>query len=309
MGTDGHLVELTFVDEMGKSLPPLRRSQSRSAQGKLREVPPDLSVLGVDPIAVRIGTIMPGLLPLIKVGSESELGRAVSQLTGLSALIDLAEHVRRAKNRVKEFTKAKTDERERVDKAYNMAKNDLENLLQAHPAIAPATTVPPPSKDKAIEGTLATIIMHYEDAKAAAFDSARNILGTRFDPADPKLISDLEKNIGRALERASLPAALPSAARLNGLRALNPDQLGAADAKIVEIRCGAEVLARLAQNPSTAARTRLYARVVTWIEEHPDPQRREDVCVVCGGPLNDMRDPVTKSWSPAIFTRLKPTRR
>jgi len=42
---------------------------------------------------------MPGLLPLIKVGSESELGRAVSQLTGLSALVDLAEHVRRAKTR------------------------------------------------------------------------------------------------------------------------------------------------------------------------------------------------------------------
>ena len=76
-------VELTFVDETGAELPVIRRSQSRSPQGKLKETPPDLSVLGVDPIAMRIGTIMPGLLPLIKVGSESELGRAVSQLTAL----------------------------------------------------------------------------------------------------------------------------------------------------------------------------------------------------------------------------------
>jgi len=87
-------VELTFVDDTGAELPVIRRSQSRSPQGKLKETSPDLSILGVDPIAVRIGTIMPGLLPLIKVGSESELGRAVSQLTGLSALVDLAEHAR-----------------------------------------------------------------------------------------------------------------------------------------------------------------------------------------------------------------------
>ena len=102
-------VELTFIDEAGTELPVIRRSQSRSPQGKLKETLPDLSVLGVDPIAVRIGTVMPGLLPLIKVGSESELGRAVSQLTGLSALVDLAEHVRRAKTKIdKEFVKSKT---------------------------------------------------------------------------------------------------------------------------------------------------------------------------------------------------------
>ena len=93
-------VELTFVDEAGVELPVLRRSQTRSPQGKLKETPPDLTILGVDPIAVRIGTIMPGLLPLIKIGSESELGRAVSELTGLSSLVDLADHVRRAKAKI-----------------------------------------------------------------------------------------------------------------------------------------------------------------------------------------------------------------
>ena len=120
-------VELTFIDEAGAELPVIRRSQSRSPQGKLKETAPDLSALGVDPIAVRIGTIMPGLLPLIKVGSESELGRAVSQLTGLSALVDLAAHARRAKNKIdKEFVKAKIGERDRADRDYGTAKDDLE---------------------------------------------------------------------------------------------------------------------------------------------------------------------------------------
>jgi hypothetical protein len=107
-------MEVTFVDEGGTELPVIRRSQSRSPQGKLKETAPDLSNLGLDPIAVRMGTIMPGLLPLIRVGSESELGRAVSQLTGLFGLIDLAEHARRAKAEIdKEFAEVVLHRRSR----------------------------------------------------------------------------------------------------------------------------------------------------------------------------------------------------
>jgi AAA domain len=287
-------VELTFIDETGAELPMIRRSQSRSPQGKLKETPPDLSVLGIDPIAVRIGTIMPGLLPLIKVGSESELGRAVSQLTGLSALVDLADHARRAKANIdKEYVKAKTSERDRADRDYSTAKDDLEKILLAHPSLKPAQAVPQPSDDKGLEQTLDEITEHFEGAKAAAFESARDILGGRFDPANPALLSDLEKNTGRALERVSQPQDLASAARLSALRQLKPEQLGGAEIRIQDILAEAKALEALAQNPSTAARTRLYARVATWIAEHPDPQRRDDTCVVCGGNLEDALDPAT----------------
>lgn len=287
-------VELTFVDETGAELPMIRRSQGRSPQGKLKETPPDLSVLGVDPIAVRVGTIMPGLLPLIKVGSESELGRAVLQLTGLYALVDLAEHVRRAKAKIdKEFVNAKTGERDRADRDYGTTKDDLEKILLAHPSLKPAQSIPQSSDDKGIEQTLDEITKHFEGAKAAAFESARDILGERFDPANPALLSDLEKNIGRALERVSQPQDLASAARLGALRQLKPEQLDAAEAKIQDILAEAKALDVLAQNSSTAARTRLYARVATWIADHPDSQRKDDTCVVCGGNLEHALDPVT----------------
>jgi hypothetical protein len=287
-------VELTFTDETGATLPVIRRSQSRSPKGKLNEAAPDLAVLGVDPIAVRIGTIMPGLLPLIKVGSESELGRAVSQLTGLSALIDLAEHVRRAKTKIdKEFVKAKTSERDRVDRDYSTAKSDLEKIVQDHPALAPAHAVPPPSDDKGIEQALDEINRHFESAKAAAFGSARDILSEHFDPAKPALLADLEKNIGRALERVSEPQHLASAARLHGLRLLKPDQLDAPEAKIRSILAEANALEALAQDPLAAARARLYARIATWIADHPDPLRNEDMCDVCGGALDHALDPVS----------------
>jgi hypothetical protein len=287
-------VELTFVEETGAELPIVRRSQSRSPQGKLKETPPDLTVLGIDPIAVRIGTIMPGLLPLIKVGSESELGRAVSQLTGLSALVDLAEHVRRAKNKIdKEFVKAKTADRDRADRDYSTVKGDLEKILLANPSLTPTQAVPLPSDDKGIEQALDNITRHFDGAKAAAFESARNILGERFDPANPALLADLEKNIGRALERVSQPQSLTSAARLGALRQLASEQLSAAEAKIQAVLAEAKALNSLAQNPSEAARTRLYARVATWIADHPDPQRNGNACVICGGTLDHAIDPVT----------------
>jgi hypothetical protein len=287
-------VELTFIDETGVELPVIRRSLSRSPQGKLRETPPDLSTLGIDPVAVRIGTIMPGLLPLIKVGSESELGRAVSQLTGLSALLDLAEHVRRAKNKVdKDFVKAKTAERDRADRDYGVAKADLEKILLEHPGLKPAHSIPGPSDDKGIEQILTEIAKHLEDSKTAAFESARVILGERFDPTKPALLSDLEKNIGRALERVGQPQDLVSASRLNALRRIKSGQLDEAKARIREILTEAKVLDALAENPSAAARTRLYARVAAWIADHPDPQRKDDTCVVCGGKLESALDPVT----------------
>lgn len=287
-------VELTFIDETGTELPVIRRSQSRSPHGKLKETPPDLTVFGIDPIAVRIGTVMPGLLPLIKVGSESELGRGVSQLTGLSALIDLAGHVRRAKTKIdKEFVKAKTADLERADRDYGTAKEDLERIVRANESLTPPQAIPPPSDSKDIEQTLNVITTHFERTKAAAFESAREILGNSFDPGNPALLSDLEKNVARALERVSHPQSLTSAARLGSLRRVTSEELVAADASIQTVLAEARALDALAQNPSEAARARLYARVATWIADHPDPQRSDDACVVCGGSLDHAADPVS----------------
>lgn len=237
---------------------------------------------------------MPGLLPLIKVGSESELGRAVSQLTGLSALTDLAEHVRRARVKIdKEFTKAKTEARDRADRDYKTAKDDLEKILLAHPSLKPMQAIPMPSDSQGVEGVLDEITKHFETAKAVAFESARAILGERFDPTNLALLADLEKSIGGALERVSQPKILKSVARLSGLRQLTPETLSTANTKIHSIIAEASALNVLAQDPSTAARTRLYARISTWIADHPDPHRKDDVCLVCSGSLDHAIDPIT----------------
>jgi hypothetical protein len=286
-------VELTFVDENGTALPPIRRSQRRTAQGRLEETAPDLTVLGIDPIAVRIGTVMPGLLPLIKVGHESELGRAVAQLTGLSALIDLAGHAQRVINKIKEFTKSKTEERKQIDRRYETLKDDLEKELEPHPDLAPPKAIPAPSDAGIIETILAEIIQHFETKKGNAFDSVRSILGDTFDAGDAKQRNDLEKSIGPALSDTEQPHRLSSMIRLKGFRELTDDELRAAKSKIPEILAQAAKLDSLARDPSSAGRARLYAHIATWLEDHPDPARDDDLCVLCGGSQADVTDPVS----------------
>jgi hypothetical protein len=287
-------VELTFIDQTGAVLPTIRRSQSRSTTGKLTEAAPDLSVLGVDPVGLRIGTVMPGLLGLIEVGAESELGRAVSQLTGLSALADLADHAKRVKSKIeKDFTKDKTRELDNADRSYATARDDLNRDIEAHPGIKPPISVPACSADDTIEAALDTIAAHFENLKSSAFESAKDILGEAFDPADAKLRADLERNIGRALEYIGKPLNLPSAKRLFDLRSVSAEKLKEASELIAAIVAEGKELEALAKNPSAAARARLYARVATWITDHPDPGRDLDACVVCGGALRDAIDPVT----------------
>jgi len=287
-------VELTFVDESGATLPPIRRSQSRSSHGRLIETEPDLSRLGLDPIGARIGTVMPGWLPRIRVGVESELGQAVSQLTGLSALGDLAGHVRRAKQKIdKELIRNKELEKNRCDEAYNVARTDLNKELASQPAIAPAKVVPVPSDDSSIETALADITRHFEAAKAGAFEAARGILGAGFDPADASSRAKLEKNISPALHELGQLMRLPSLSRLHALRVLTADELQGTRTKIGGLIREARVLESLARAPTEAARIRLYARVANWLAEHPDPRRRDEDCVVCGGSVRDVKDPVT----------------
>src|SRR6202012_4152545 len=131
-----------------------------------------------------------------KVGSESELGRAVLQLTGLFSLVDLADHVRRAKVRIKEFIQNKTDERGRADQSYSVAIRNLNDILHGLPGLTLEQAIPHPSYDKTIESILDEVSRNLEGARTRAFESARDILGEHFDPSDPVLLSDIEKNIG-----------------------------------------------------------------------------------------------------------------
>ena len=175
-------VELTFVDEDGGALPPVRRSQTRATRGTIVERPPDLSVLGIDPIGVHTGTTMPALIPYIQIGSVSELGQAIAQLTGLSDLVELSKHAKKVQQRLsKEFKNASTEDINTHDQSFLDAQRDLEQVNREKPVIAPAGKLPIPSGEAALEAELDEIKAHYTACKSAALANASVVLGEEFD--------------------------------------------------------------------------------------------------------------------------------
>ena len=286
-------VELTFEDEKGNSLK-VKRSQKRTSRGKLEEKAPDLSFLGLDPIAFRIGTTMPGLLQHIRVGTASELGKAVSQLTGLSALVDLANHARRVRQRIdKELTDGRQQQIQACDEAYSTAKNDLEDVYKAQETIRSEHAIPAPSKEEAIEETLRQIQDDVENKKALAFSSAQAILGETFDPKDMQTRTHLEDQIRPALSEASQVHLLPSMSTLKSLGNVSESDIESAKVLIRRIAEEAQDLLKLSEEPELEARIKLYARIAAWIKEFPQPEGSEDNCAVCSRSLLGVLDPVT----------------
>jgi hypothetical protein len=232
---------------------------------------------------------MPGLIPFIQVGSVSELGQAVTQLTGLVELVDLARHATKVRQRLQgDLTKARADEVAKRDVAFREAKEDLRAEITRHPAIAPLAPLPEPSDNTSIEAELEAIEDHFTKCKAQALQAAQAVLGQTFDPTDSAARDDLEMNIGPAMVQLQQLNQLASAARLAGLGALAEKQLEAAEDMIGAVHAQSAVLAELAATPAIARRKQLYSRVSSWMKQHGHVDIAS--CAVCGGSLEGAID-------------------
>ncbi|MES3043993.1 ATP-binding protein [Sphingomonas faeni] len=283
-------VELTFADADGAMLPPLRRSQSRSLRGKLNEAVPDLNAIGIDPIAWRIATTMPALLPFLSVGSASQLGQAVARLTGLADLVDLARHAEKMSTRI---TKTATPEieRQRVDIAerYHQAADDLAGIIVETPAIAFEGETPAVNDEKAAQ-RITELSAHFTALKATALSEAQDVLGDGFDPENKQARDDLEASIAPAIERLRTAGELPSIARLSALK-VDAAEVADVVALLTQVEAEAVTLAQLATNPHHARRAQLYAKVSAWMHDHAHVD--DGTCPVCVGQLHGACDPVT----------------
>ena len=287
-------VELTFVDGEGTVFPPLRRTQSRTQRGKLEETVENLETLGVDPAGLRVGTVMPGMLPFIQVGTASELGKAVAELTGLSEIVLLSAHAGRAKGRIEgESTKARKREVEAADSAYGRVRDSLRQVGEGTPVSGLALAVPPPSADPSIEAVIAALAGKLEALKARALEGAREVLGASFDADDRASRDDLVMNVRPALAEVRQIGRLPSAVRLAALGKLSPEEVAGARAGIAAVVRESASLARLEADLTVASRVRLYARVAAWHAEHPHDRELDGTCMICGSDLDGILDPST----------------
>ncbi|MCP3054999.1 ATP-binding protein [Aurantimonas marianensis] len=283
-------VEVIFADDDGTPLPPLRRSQTRSARGKLNETPPDLDAVGIDPIAWRIATTMPAMLPFLVVGSASQLGEAVARLTGLSDLVDLATHAGKMAIRIrKTATPELESQRDEIAAQYQQAVDDLAAVIAETPAIAFEGDAPAVTDAQAID-RIGAIGTHFVGRKAAALKSAQEVLGDGFDPENKQARDDLEASILPATERLKTVWDLPSIARLSSISA-DTDDVAAVVALLARVEAEAITLAQLASDPDRARRFQLYAKVSTWMHDHAHVD--DGTCPVCIGQLHGACDPVS----------------
>ena len=283
-------VELTFADEDGNVLAPIRRTQSRKPNGKLQELAPDPAQLGVDPVAFRLGTTMPGILPYLQIGTSSELGLAIAKLTGLADLVELSRHASRAAVRISgQITTDRKTELDRIDIQFIECSNDLLQRCEEFSAMKPATPLPNASDDGAVEA-VAALTAHFEALKAAGLADARDVLGESFNPENPEQRKDLEDCIGPAVEQLKKVRLLPSIERIGSLK-LEPADIAEVRRRLDKLHGEAAILAELAENPTLERRTQLYARVATWMVEHEQPH--SDNCAVCRHSLKGVVDPDT----------------
>jgi hypothetical protein len=286
-------VELTFVDQDGKVLLPIRRTQLRKSNGKLSETEPNFSVLGVDPIAMRIGTTMPALLPFLRVGETSDLGLAVAKLTGLADLSNLSKHATVARTKLLgELKKTREREIEEADARFLEARGDLQKQIDQYPHMVPSAPLPTPSASKELESGLADLEQHFSNLKAEALKAAQTILGSGFDPTDKAARDDLEQNIGPAQGQLKALSQLTSARRLKTLLEISDEDWQAIDALTRQLRSEAAVLAELAAVPALGRRKQLYARVASWMADFEGHDF--SACAICSRSLTGVLDPVTQ---------------
>lgn len=285
-------VELTFVDQDGNVLPPIRRTQLRT-RGKVSETQSGFDALGVDPGALRIGTIMPALLQFLRVGAASDLGLAAAKLTGLADIANLSKHAARARDKLKgEFKKERERDIEDADARFLEARGDLQKQIDAYPDMAPSKPLPAPSAAPDLERELAELEGHFNTLKADALSAAQTILGAAFDPADKNARDNLEASIGPAQGQLKSMGQLPSVGRSRTLAEVNDAGWQGIDGLVAQMRLEAADLAELAANPELGRRKQLYARVAGWLAD--SKVHDASSCMICTRSLDGVLDPVTQ---------------
>lgn len=286
-------VELSFVDEAGQPLPPVRRELCRTSRGKVEESLRGLDTLGVDPVGLRSGTVMAALLPYIQIGSASELGQAVAELTGLAPLALLAKHANKTIDRLSgEFTRSRQEELRKADAKYNEARADLLTRVKETPSMGFDHPLPLPSGAQA-EEELETVRQHFEQLGAGGLKQAQEVLGEGFNPQVEQHRRDLSDSIVPALGEVEHIRQLPSARRLAELGAVKAESRDAARNLMAQVLEQGSTLVRLARDPSRAARLRLYAAISAWMHLHPEAAPPASHCPVCATSLEGLIDPIT----------------
>ncbi|MDP8256531.1 MAG: AAA family ATPase [Candidatus Alcyoniella australis] len=285
-------VELTFGRQNGKKIV-VRRAYKQNSAGRVQVVTSGIEDLGIDQMSLNIGTAMPGLIPYIHLGKSCDLGESVAELTGLSPLLDLTDHARRA--RVRFTGKLSNEADSRIadkDRAFSDQRSRLEKRTQDNPAISPGLEIPMPGDEETTMARLVALKSRFQELEMVAYHAAQDILTDSFDPANAESRRRLADEVGPAIGSLDVQH-LASMRRLLDLSTLTEDDLSSAKSILDELVRDANRLVELSVRVEEAERLRLYAKLAAWMEDIPEERRRTDKCPVCGTALMDKIDSIT----------------
>lgn len=285
-------VSLTFVEEQSKrQIAVKRRLQWKSNKGfAVEEILEGFDSLGLDPVALEVGTKIPDLIPYIQLGSASDLGNAIAELTGLRAISYLVKHASTSKQKLsKDLPRKINVEIEKINTRYEQKRSDLNNHFDAFPSIKPSTTIPLPN-DAQLLRTLHDQIEAFRRLLNEALEKTKTILGEDFNQDANRV--DLSTNVGLALdaiENHSLKQ-FDSVRKLGILKAFHPN-CEELQNRIDRFRQEALEIEALSKQPDLESRHHLYARLADWMK---NSRHDINICPVCLESLQGRIDPVTQ---------------
>jgi energy-coupling factor transporter ATP-binding protein EcfA2 len=273
-------VELTIADNHGKTVGIVRRTATRSARGKLTELFDDGGI-PLEPIAYEIGTRMPGLIPYLQLGAKSDLGVAVSMLTGLRPVQQLALHALKVRARLGgEFANTRRKSIEFKTIVFEQKKSQFQKFVSEQQSVIGVV----PAMDVSTRVGIGIVRTQLESEQTRIL-SAISMLGPSCDLSAADTRQDLLRSVEPAIDAIALKRlrALPSAAVMVDLQKLTDQDLSTAEMLLREIAKDADVLASVHDDPELSSRLRLYARVAGWLRD--EERSVSDHCPVCGSAL------------------------
>ncbi|MEN6386134.1 MAG: AAA family ATPase [Phycisphaerales bacterium] len=285
-------VKISFTDDAGTEIGFIKRSLNWSKRGSnIVELTEGFDVLGLDPISFEIGTKIPSLIPYIQLDSASDLGKAIAELTGLRAILDLVKHATKSKDKLTgALTSKKIEEINELNRDFDQKREELLGHFKSYPDITPQNDIPL-SNDNNILTKLDKHIIEFEKLLSDSLTKVKEILGENFKPDDPIQRDELARNISIAIDSLGNHniKELESAKKLGTIKNLFSD-ISNIERKIKTITTEAEEIEKLASTPNIKSREQLYARISNWILQN---NHDKTICPVCSESLNGKIDRVT----------------
>lgn len=263
-----------------------------------------LDGLGLSPLAIEAGTLMPGVAAHMRFDEKSDFTQAVSQLTGLKPLEELGQRTERLVNRLRTTEKRATEEaRDKKTADFKKALQTLQEGWEARPDLAEMPEILLPGDEREIEtetdadsdeeqqktdcrSSIAAARERLQELQSEMSAAMETILGRRIELTTREEVDTFTRALDEVADRlkGSALRELPSVVLLGNLGKITNEESDAARKAISELIERARSLSQQLEDERQAARWRLYSRVSAWHKDH-HPDQDISNCPVCGTDL------------------------